>query len=79
MWVELLLCLLHWHDMTGLGIQDDAPEDRWSTPILSQIELHGWNYTYAPVMAYIDGVVSDSFWWENEELLFPGLYCCLLP
>ena len=48
---------------------NDTASDRWGVPLTGQIIKHGWNYTFQPVMDYVDHIVPDSFWWENEEEL----------
>ena len=45
---------------------DLPPEHRWKEAMLGQIERHGWEYSFKPVLDYIDTVVPPSVWAEHE-------------
>jgi len=45
------------------------PKDRYDVAIRSQINLHGWEYTYAPLLAYFEGTLGHEFYVKYDEQL----------
>ena len=48
---------------------DLPPEQRWRDAVLGQEKLHGWEYSFKPVLDYIDTVVPPTLWAEHEMAL----------
>jgi hypothetical protein len=48
---------------------DLPPEQRWHEAVTGQITKHGWEYSFKPVLDYIDTVVPPTLWSEHEMAL----------
>eukprot|EP01052_Picozoa_sp_SAG31_P020604 SAG31_NODE_1557_length_7884_cov_69.027357_7_plen_224_part_00 len=45
---------------------DRAPVDRWRKVMLAQVEQHGWEYSFKPVLDYIGTIVPAELWVKHD-------------
>jgi len=46
---------------------DESAETRWNDVIISTLELRGWEYSFAPIVAFIEDLISPEFFSKYEK------------
>eukprot|EP01050_Picozoa_sp_SAG11_P018179 SAG11_NODE_2707_length_3064_cov_1.595278_5_plen_192_part_00 len=41
---------------------DQPPSERWKVAMLKQVEQHGWEFSFKPVLDYIATIVPEEMW-----------------
>jgi len=48
---------------------DTRPEERWSPMMLQVIDTHGWEYSFEPVMKFVENILPYEEWVKYDKIL----------